>query len=163
MIYRDDLGGCISPHADIEPQRLFEQADVIVFAHGPAHGAIYSDKCNSQDISFAEKNNKKIYYVGTKDFGYNINWLIQLKDQEKNNQFNIIQNDVIKYDHDAYQAIPSQYYISLLTPTIVNGKIPITDNLGRMLSTDRAHLTKYGAIYFGENAVAKTSYSDIFQ
>lgn len=162
LVYRDDLGGCITTNTDMNPESLFVQADVIVFALGPTSG-IYSDNCSLKNISFAEENGKKIYYVGTKDFGYNLNWLIQLKGKEKNNKYNSIQNGVIEYDLSTHKAIPSKYYISLLAPTLINGKIPVTDNYGRMLSTDRAHLTKYGAIYFGEKAVMNTTYSDVFK
>jgi hypothetical protein len=60
-------------------------------------------------------------------------------------------------------AIPSEHYISLLSPTVNQNMIAITDNQGRMISTDRTHLTKYGAIYFGQKAVQNSSYSEIFK
>ena len=61
------------------------------------------------------------------------------------------------------EQVPPENYISLLSPTLVDNKIPITDELGRMLSTDRTHLTKYGAIYFGKKAVVGTAYSEAFK
>lgn len=59
------------------------------------------------------------------------------------------------------EVIPREHFISLLAPTLVNGKIPITDDFGRLLSTDRAHLPKYGALYFGKKAVLGSSYSEL--
>ena len=59
--------------------------------------------------------------------------------------------------------IPPENYISIMKPTVVKGKIPITDAYGRILSTDRRHLTKYGAIYFGQKAIVSSLYADIFK
>lgn len=60
------------------------------------------------------------------------------------------------------EQVPPENYISLLSPTLFDNKIPITDELGRMLNTDRTHLTKYGAIYFGKETVVGTAYSKAF-
>jgi peptidoglycan/LPS O-acetylase OafA/YrhL len=158
IIYRDDLKECIHSETNKDFVKMFFEADVIVFASGS-----YNKDCYLQDISFAVDNNKQIYYVGTKDFGYNLNWLIQLSEVQRRNQFNAIPNSIINAEEEMNSSIPSQHYISLLTPTLVDGEIPITDNLGRMLSTDRRHLTKYGAIYFGEKAVKGTLYSELFK
>lgn len=158
LIYRDDLGQCIIRGTGLKPHELFTQADAIVFASGR-----FDTNCSSKDISFALSGGKRIYFVGTKDFGYNLNWLIRLGSQERRGQFNVIPDSAIKTDFEMATAIPPEHYISLIAPASVKGRIPITDDLGRMLSTDRAHLTKYGAIYFGEKAVIGTSYSTLFK
>ena len=86
-----------------------------------------------------------------------------LQQEERRNKYNKIPKRVISLDREMASAIPKDNYISLLGPTLVDESIPITDDLGRMLSTDRAHLTKYGAIYFGQTAVKNTAYSDLFK
>ena len=158
IVYRNDLYQCIESDINKNLFNLFIEADVIAFASGD-----YSKDCYSKDIAFALSRNKRIYYIGTKEFGYNLNWLIRLSKNERLNQFNSISAETISADKQMSEAIPQEHFISLLTPTLVNGKIPITDELGRMLSTDRAHLTKFGALYFGKKAVLGTSYSELFR
>jgi peptidoglycan/LPS O-acetylase OafA/YrhL len=158
IVYRDDLGQCIETKSSSKTRSLFNDADVIVYASGG-----YDKDCFSSDIYFANSRGKKIFYVGTKDFGYNLNWLIRLSKEQRKNQFNPIAESILVSDKEMSEAIPSEHFISLLGPTVVGGKIPVTDDMGRMLSTDRAHLTKYGALYFGKKAVAHTRYAEIFQ
>lgn len=157
IIYRDDLRPCIAPYRNTLAEILFQAADIIVFASG------FDKACIKPDLNYASKNEKTIFYAGTKDFGYNLNWIIRLQQEERRNKYNKIPKWVISLDREMASAIPKDNYISLLGPTLVDESIPITDDLGRMLSTDRAHLTKYGAIYFGQTAVKNTAYSDLFK
>ena len=158
IVYRDDLQECFHSDGNKNMFNLFSEADVIVIASG-----VYNKDCYIKDIAFALSKDKKIYYIGTKEFGYNLNWLIRLGKNERINQFNSISAVTISADKEMSEAIPKEHFISLLTPTLVNGKVPITDEFGRMLSTDRAHLTKYGALYFGKKAVLGTSYAELFR
>lgn len=158
IVYRDDLGQCIYETTRSKYISLFNDADVIVYASGG-----YNNDCLLMDIEFAKSRGKEIFYVGSKDFGYNLNWLLRLSKEQRKSQFNPLDEKFIISDNMMSEAIPSEHFISLLRPTVVGNKIPITDDMGRMLSTDRAHLTKYGAIYFGRIAVANTRYADLFQ
>ncbi len=158
IVYRPDLKQCILDHKDDLSTSLYSNADVIVFSSGGAN-----KNCLDNDLRYAEENNKLIFYVGTKDFGYNLNWVIRVNKNERTNLYNTIPDSVINANIEMASRVPPESYISLLNPTLVGNKVPITDELGRMLSTDRAHLTKYGAIYFGNRAVAGTPYSEIFR
>jgi hypothetical protein len=51
------------------------------------------------------------------------------------------------------EVIPSTNYISLMQPLTNNNGVIVTDELGRLISPDRAHLTRYGAIYIGREIV----------
>ncbi len=157
IIYRDDLTQCIFPFKNSISEALYSKANVIVFGSGGG-----DRRCLDNDIDFVKNNNKKIFYVGTKDFGYNLNWLGRLSENERVNRFNHISEKFLKADIETADIIPENYYISLLRPTVKSHMVPITDEFGRMLSTDRTHLTKYGAIYFGNKAVKDTAYSKIF-
>lgn len=150
-----DLISCINK--DKDQDSLYSKADIIVYASGK-----YSEECVNKNIEYANKFNKKIYYVGTKHFGHNLNWLARMSSEERKNQYNTIDDYVIDLDKKMSQIIPSQHYISLLSPVLHSNKVPITDSSGNMLSTDRTHLTKYGAIYFGEKSVKQTSYAQLF-
>jgi hypothetical protein len=158
IVYRPDLGECIFPYKNILSDSLYSKADVIVFASGR-----FDENCIEADIQFAKDNGKRIFYVGTKSFGYNLNWLIRLDDESRANRYNIIADSVINADIEMGEKIPQESYISFLKPTLVENAIPITDESGRMLSTDRMHITKYGAIFFGNKAIADSPYSEIFR
>ncbi len=158
IIYRPDLKQCIIPYGDILSRNLYSKADVIVFASG-----VFDENCLESDIKYAEKNRKKIFYIGTKNFGYNLNWLIRLDKKERANRYNTIADSVINADIEMGDKIPQENYISLLKPILIENAIPITDELGRMLSTDRAHLTKYGAIFFGKKVIVNSTYAEIFR
>lgn len=157
LIYRDDIQQCIQSPSNSIFNKLIRESDVIVYA---------SDKirleCIKEDIYYSEKHNKRIFFVGTKDFGYNLNWLIRINQDERADKYNSIPHEIEKEEEIAASQIPQNNYISLLKNTLKNGKIPVTDHQGRLLSTDRRHLTKFGAIYFGENAVKYSPYANIF-
>jgi peptidoglycan/LPS O-acetylase OafA/YrhL len=158
IVYRDDLVQCIEGKSSSKSILLFNDADIIVYASGH-----YNKDCLLLDINFAKARGKKIFYVGIKDFGYNLNWLIRLDREQRVNKFNPIAEEILISDEEMRDIIPNEHFISLLGPTVVALKIPVTDDMGRMLSTDRSHLTKYGALYFGKKAVVNTRYADIFQ
>ena len=158
IVYRPDLNQCIFPYSSVLSEKLYSKADVIVFANGS-----FNENCLQIDLQYATKHKKKIFYVGTKNFGYNLNWLIRLNEEERFNLYNSVSYSVINSDMKMENRIPRENYISLLKPTLIENTIPITDHLGRLLSTDRTHLTRYGAIFFGKKAVLKTPYSKIFE
>jgi hypothetical protein len=56
-------------------------------------------------------------------------------------------------DMNASEVIPPENYISLMQSLTNNEGVIVTDELGRLISPDRAHLTRYGAIYSGREIV----------
>jgi len=158
IVYRSDLKQGILNQKDDLSVSLYSSADVIVFASGGA-----DESCIDNDVRYAKENNKMIFYVGTKDFGYNLNWVTRMDSNKRANLYNTIPVSVINADREMAGRVPRESYISLLEPTLVKNKIPITDEFGHMLSADRKHLTKYGAVYFGKRAVVGTPYSEIFR
>jgi hypothetical protein len=158
IVYRDDLDQCSFQEVQGGGAAvLFRDADVIVFASGELKD------CSVDNVKYGKSKGKKVFYVGTKDFGYNLNWILRLPKEARRGLFNVIPDSVIAADHAMFMAFPEEHYISLLKPVLNGGRIPITDGQGRMLSTDRAHLTKYGAIFFGRASVAQTKYAEIFK
>jgi peptidoglycan/LPS O-acetylase OafA/YrhL len=159
IIYRSDLDQCIHNYRDGVAASLFEAAEVVVFGSRE-----YNDDCAAADISYATAAGKQIYYVGIKNFGFNLNWLRWLSSTERENRYNAISRSFLAIEESMELGIPAPHYISLLRPVLKDGhKVPITDDKGRMLSTDREHLTKYGAIFFGEHAVDRTQYAANFE
>ena len=61
--------------------------------------------------------------------------------------------ETMEADMNASKVIPSENYISLMQSLTNSDGVILTDELGRLLSPDRAHLTRYGAIYVGREIV----------
>lgn len=153
IVYRDDFSECIAPFQNNLSKNLFQSADVIVFASGK-----YLESCVNHDINFALTHKKKIFYVGTKNFGYNLNWLIRSDLKNFPIQYNPFSPEVKALDVAMSKIIPPENYLSLLSPLVDKNSIQITDSHGRILSADREHLTKYGAIFLGEKSLLNSNY-----
>lgn len=157
LIYRDDMTDCIESYNNRISQDLYNQSNIIIFASG------YNENCLFNDINHAEANKKNIFYLGFKQFGYNLNWLIRLNSKERANLYNPILSENIDIEYIMQEKVPAKNYISIIKPIVKDGKIPITDSDGMPLSTDRNHLTKFGAIYLGREALLKSNYGLIIQ
>lgn len=151
FVYMDKASTCIDLNSDPAKKSLFEGADIIVFANIDKH-------CVLNAIQWAGGHKKKIFFVGTKNFGYNLNWIIQLPPAARANQYNRLPDFARDKEQADVNTVPAANFISLLGPVVKNGMVPITDDQGRMISTDREHVTKFGAIYFGERALRPSAY-----
>jgi peptidoglycan/LPS O-acetylase OafA/YrhL len=158
IVYRDDLSECIVPFQNNTAEKLYDSANVIVFASGDA-----TESCLADNIRFTRERNKELFYIGTKNFGYNENWIIRLRPRDRSNQWNQVLSDSLELDEKVSKIVPRDNYISLMKPIVRDGYIPITDAGGRLLSTDRAHLTKYGAIFFGQKVLLGSRYGEIMR
>jgi peptidoglycan/LPS O-acetylase OafA/YrhL len=156
IVYRDDISECALASKSKKTEQLVAAADLIVFASGK-----YNRICIEDNLRFERDNKKTIFYIGTKNFGYNLNWLIRLDRVQRANKMNLIPQEIVLHEKETMDMVPVRSFISLLGPISKAGRIPITDGSGRLLSTDRAHLTKYGAKYFGEHAVLNSAYGRI--
>ena len=154
IVYRDELGDCAQPFKSQVAQNLFNSADVIVYASGS------ESQCIKENIAFAAARNVPIFYIGTKSFGHNLNWIVRLDPRDRPNQTNVISDSTLQLERDSLARVPPENYISVLAVIAKNDRIPITDEAGQMISTDRAHLTKYGAIYVGQRVLRNSRYAD---
>ena len=158
IVYRNDLSECIAPFENKTAEKLYDAADVIVFASDNATLC-----CLADNVRFARERNKDLFYIGTKSFGYNENWIMRLQPRDRPNQWNQVPSDSIEKDVKESQIVPSDNYISMIKPTVRDGYIPITDADGRLLSVDRAHITRYGAIFFGQKVLVGSRYGEIMK
>jgi hypothetical protein len=148
LIYRDDLAECI----DVSQPGLFKEADVIVFASG-----FPDPDCVSRDVSEAETNGKRLFYVGSKYFGANMNWIIRLPMEKRANLWNPMLDETLLHEEELVKMIPPDNYLSLLAPIVRDNRVPVTDNKGFPLTLDRGHLTRFGAVFLGEKALVGSS------
>lgn len=156
IVYRDDVTQPISQEGDVI-RKLAETADVVVFAS--ADSRLVKD-----DAAWLESYGARVFFLGTKFFGWNENWVMRVPEGERSG----LMNDVTAYgleekDKTLASQVRSDQFVALINPVMVNGKMPITDEKGRLLSTDRAHVTRYGAIYLGEKAIKTTELGFLLQ
>lgn len=147
ILYRDDLSECIGQPGSDAAGALFARADVVVFSNDYGYG------CARENATLADRQGKQVFYIGTKEFGYNLNWIARLPADRRGGLYNPLPESVMGDERRMSSSVPAEHYISLLSPVVKAGQIPITDGSGRMLSTDRRHVTKYGAIFFGRQAL----------
>ena len=157
IVYRDDFGPCIvDPSESAVAKDLYSTAQVIVLASwDPA------SPCVGSNLAFAHQNGKQLFLIGGKQFGYNLNWIVHLKHQQLPNQYNQLFPETLDTEQRMVATAPAENYISLLAPVIRGDEIPITDENGLLLSTDRAHITRFGAIFLGDKALLHSRYGEI--
>lgn len=156
IIYRDDFEDCIVPFESPVARDLYSAAQVIVIATWDP-----DSPCVKSNLAFASQTAKHLFFIGPKEFGSNLNWVIRLKHQELPDQYNQFLPETMELDRKMAATIPAENYISLLAPVIRGNTIPITDENGLLISTDRMHVTKFGAIYFGSKVLMHSRYGDI--
>ena len=158
IVYRDDFSECIAPFENKTAEALYNASDIIVFASGDVN-----ERCLADNIRFTRERNKELFYIGTKSFGYNLNWIARLQPRDRGNQWNRIPRDVLEFDVKASRTVPRDNYISLIKPIVRDGYIPITDTDGRPISIDRTHITKYGAMFLGRTVLLGSRYGEIIK
>ena len=156
LIYRDDFDECMAHSIDTTSKNLYAKANIIVFASGG-----FRESCVSSDISRSEHDGKNLFYTGSKQFGYNLNWLVRIPDSERANRFNPLTKDVIEKEVQRRSMIPKKNFISLVDSISVGPLIQVTDNDGQLISFDRGHLTKQGAKFIGIRALYGSLYGRI--
>ena len=155
LVYRDESFNCIDSSKNLIFNNLYNQADIIVYAFGN-----HNLKCLMSNIMKAEQDNKKIFYLGTKSFGYNINWLARLKQEDRIKKTNKITNFDLKNENNLFLKVPKKNYISLMSQISKNNYVDLVDENGFLISTNLANLTKNGAKYLGRKSVFNSAYGE---
>jgi hypothetical protein len=145
LIYRDDYSSCFPVQTDDPSTALLGNADVIVLASNDV-----PLDCVEENMRLARATGSILFYAGPKHFGYNLNWLARVDEDARKNQYNPLPSDIAQAEMAIAAIVPTEHFISLLSPTLKDGRVPITDELGRLISTDRAHLTRHGAPIHGQ-------------
>ncbi|MDB5846007.1 MAG: hypothetical protein JWP79_3317, partial [Polaromonas sp.] len=157
IVYQDEFGDCILPFKNNIYKKLVQDADIVVFASN------YKEGCIKENIEYSKKNGFNLFYSGPKAFGHNLNWIIRLPPAEQANQFNPLPAETIESEQKLLAQVPAENYLSLMSRVVKHGEIPITDERGLPISTDRVHLTKYGAVYFGKKALLTSRYGELLK
>ena len=116
--------------------------------------------CAEENVDVVTADGKDFLVVGTKAFGENLNWLMRSGDWT--NQTNEVPEATLAMDAHDRAELPSDNYVSWLEPVLVDKtRIPITDDEGRLLTTDKRHFSQAGARYFGERVLRRSQVSDV--
>jgi peptidoglycan/LPS O-acetylase OafA/YrhL len=153
LVYRDDYDICSLFETD-SGQALYTESDIIVYASN--YDTATNTLCIDNALRFASEVGASLFFVGTKQFGFNNNWIARTELNERKLLRNPALQDITDEDKNASEVIPSTNYISLMQPLTNNNGVIVTDELGRLISPDRAHLTRYGAIYIGREIILQS-------
>lgn len=155
FVYSDEFPDCLDGLSG-KWENLYSQADIIVYASG---GVGAGTHCISANIVNATRRQKLIYYIGGKQFGYNLNWIARVPEPNRALLSNRVIQAALDEEHHLISLVPAKYFLSIYDRTLdKKNRIPITDEHGRLITPDRAHLTRYGAIYFGKRVLWNTPY-----
>lgn len=106
--------------------------------------------CTNKIIESLERKRIKVVFIGTKQFGNNMNWLARLRSNERISLCQSPNASKLQIDLRDTKLIPEKNYFSFFNTFSTNGCFPITNNNGELLSSDRQHFTIAGIEYFGE-------------
>ena len=149
LVYRDDYDVCSLFETD-SGKILFSETDIIIFA---SNYDIRNSLCIENALRLSEEVDASLFFVGTKHFGFNHNWIARVDRNERRLLRNPVLEETMEADMNASKVIPSENYISLMRALTNSDGVIVTDEFGRLFSPDRAHLTRYGAIYIGREIV----------
>ena len=132
---------------------ILRESDVIIFASD------YSDK-NCINELLRKSKEKEIFFVGTKHFGYNLNWILRINKDSRGMLRNDIIDEAIEEENFLKSIVPEANFISYIDILSIDNKILITNEEGNLISDDRTHLTLSGVKFVGENVFKKHRLSE---
>lgn len=152
LVYRDDYDVCNLFETD-SGEVLYRESDIILFA---SNYDVNEKSCIDNALRLSNEVGASLFFVGTKHFGFNHNWIARTGPDERTLLRNPVLQATMASDIKASNAIPQINYISLMQPLTNSEGVIVTDEFGRLISPDREHLTKYGAIFIGREIVLES-------
>ena len=159
LVYRNDFDVC-SLFQTQSGKVLFTEADIIIFA---SNYDIRDTQCIDNALRLSNEIGASLFFVGTKHFGSNHNWIARTKRNERQLLRNPVHEDTMVADITASEVIPLANYISLMQTLTNKEGVIVTDEFGNLISSDRIHLTRYGAIYIGRKIVFSSQLGNVLQ
>ncbi len=153
IVYRDEDFACLDQTPAPVAQNLIAQADVLVFAIWHMRSAC------PQERAFLTAMGKQVFYVGPKQFGYNLNWVMRVPPEQNALLSNPLSRRILADQAQALASIPAPHFIDILGRISAgDGRVLITDATGQLLSGDRTHLTRAGAIFVGQRVLGRSEF-----
>jgi peptidoglycan/LPS O-acetylase OafA/YrhL len=145
LVYRDDLTDCFDAVRDPVLEGLLTTADIVIVGSGTA-----TNECIAKDIALLQGRRQEIFYVGSKDFGVNLNWIMRMSQENMASLSNRPRPEWLTFERTLAKSIPEQNYLSIYNALRVGDTMPVTDSRGHLVSSDTIHLTKAGAQLVGQ-------------
>lgn len=145
IIYRDDVTPCNNRIPVSVRHDLFKAADAVVVAANWN----FDGGCSMIDFDDPLLRGKPYVFVGPKHFGYNLNAFMHLKFEDRKSARAFLLADTMESNNQFKNSVKNGHYVDLLN--IMDSRfegLPVFDGDGRILSADRVHLTKAGAVLF---------------
>jgi peptidoglycan/LPS O-acetylase OafA/YrhL len=155
IIYRDDMNSCsLKEKSDLN---LFTKSDIIIFASS------YSNQICSTELIKDSLFINKTFFMGDKNFGHNLNWVMRISKKDRSNLRNPLDTEYLKGEANTKSYIPESNFISFFDSLVDNNQILITTDDGDLLSDDRSHLTLTGAQYVGQAVFIDSQIENFFK
>lgn len=143
IIYRITLPICEPETLSEQDRALVVQADVIYVS------VVALSQACSDMIASAAPGLEKIVFVGPKHFGYNLNAFVRLPVEGRPTYTTQVFPEVIAHNIANAHAVPPEQYIDLIGCASEDGEaIRVFDDAGNIISADRVHITRAGALFF---------------
>lgn len=146
IVYRDDHYDCFNQNDEPALDRLLTDADLVLMASSE----LPHPSCVQADIQEVVSRGGRIVYVGTKNFGHNLNWIVRVPKAQRGSLWNQIPREAIEHELEMARLVPEENFLSLLSFSVKSGRVQITSQDGAILSPDRSHLTRAGAIFYSK-------------
>lgn len=154
VIYSPDAPVCISRRKaalDAATMALLRNADIVFL---PSGYLFEHTSCMSDDLDVLKGLGvSHVYWVGPKDFGYNLNVFMSVPRDERSTTWARMKEQPFALNEALKHAAPPKSYIDIvaaLGPGEEARQVRVFDDSGRLLSADGVHLTKPGARFLGE-------------
>jgi peptidoglycan/LPS O-acetylase OafA/YrhL len=140
-----DQGVCfLAGNPGLVDQSVYRGADLVLVAISDPYEA-----CLRDELERMTQDGKAVFYGGPKNFGANLNWIMQRDGESRVGLSNPVPEWVLDRDEESRRLVPEDHYLSW-SPVFDGGRVPITDDEGAILSPDRVHFTQAGARHFGQ-------------
>lgn len=141
FLYRDDLSICPVDWTD-EEKVIIHELDFLIFASGN-----YTNACLDDLLLSVETQAVPVWFVGPKNFGENLNPLVRMNASERAVVRLEIPNET-REQNDRQAQLLGERYVDLIKGLSSDGRhIRVADKDGRLLTTDRVHLSQAGAVF----------------
>ncbi len=143
LVYRGDISHC-PLYWSQENAALVTSSDYVVFA-----GGIYLEECVGELDRLLETHTEtpELLFVGPKNFGHNLNPLVRMSHEERAATLLRIPEPTLAANSEQALRLGDRY-VNLINVLSDDGRmIRVADDRGRLLTTDRIHLSEAGAVF----------------
>jgi len=147
IVYRDDVNLCSEQSMSDTHRKLVAAATEVVVVYGgpPPAG------CSGWALANRPSLAGKIIFVGPKGFGDNLNAVARLPLSQRSAARVTLSAELLAMNQNFKANFPAAISVDIIAHLSADGRtVPIFDNEGRILSEDRAHVTRSGAKFVGK-------------